>query len=150
VKARPLVCFSGLPRHHLYFVLRVVAILSTISLGVLTAQPPVEVEQRIRHIQDSILPAVFTKGEPPATINLADRMVALHVPGVSIAVIHDGKIAAGTDWRYSGGGFVVTQLGLPSRNSSIILRNAASLKDAGVWSYDLLSSGLASPTTRLH
>ena len=47
-------CFSGLPRRHLYFVVRVVAILSTISLGVSTAQPPVEVEQRIRHIQDAI------------------------------------------------------------------------------------------------
>jgi hypothetical protein len=65
-------CFSGLPRHRLCFVLRVVAILSAISLGVLTAQPPVELEQRIRHIQDAILPAVFTKGEPPATTKLAD------------------------------------------------------------------------------
>ena len=70
-------CFSGLPRRHLYSVLRVVAILS---------------EQRIRHIQDAILPAVFTKGKPPVTTKLADRMAALHVPGVSIAVIHDGKI----------------------------------------------------------
>lgn len=85
-------CFSKLVRHRLCFVVRAAAMTSTISLGVIIAQASVEPEQRIRHIQDAILPAVFTKGEPPATTKLADRMAALHVPGVSIAVVHDGKI----------------------------------------------------------
>ena len=72
------------------------AILFTLSLGVLNAQqPPVEIEQRIRKIQDAILPAVLTKGEPPAATKLADRMATLHVPGVSIAVIHGGFITRG-------------------------------------------------------
>jgi CubicO group peptidase (beta-lactamase class C family) len=100
-------CFSVLPRHHLCFVLRVAATLSTIGLGLLIAQPPVELEQRIRHIQDALLPAVLTKAAPPATTKLADRMVALHVPGVSIAVIHDGKI----EWAR---GFGVTRVGGPA------------------------------------
>ena len=96
-------CFSY---KRLCFVSRVVATLSTISLGVLTAQAPVELEQRIRHIQDAILPVILAKGEPPATTKLADRMAALHVPGVSIAVIHDGKI----EWAR---GFGVTRVGGP-------------------------------------
>jgi CubicO group peptidase (beta-lactamase class C family) len=94
---------SGLLHHRLCFCLRV-AILSTISLSALTAQPPVEIEQRIRHIQDAILPAVLTKEPPPATSTLTNRMAALHVPGVSIAVIHDGKI----EWAR---GFGVTRDG---------------------------------------
>ncbi len=51
-------------------------------------------------------PAVIVKGEPAATAKLADRMAALHVPGVSIAVIHDGRI----EWAR---GFGVTRSGGP-------------------------------------
>jgi CubicO group peptidase (beta-lactamase class C family) len=85
-------------------VLGVVAILSALSLSVLTAQPPVDIERRIRQVQDGIRPAVINPGEPPVTTKLADRMAALHVPGVSIAVIHDGKI----EWAR---GFGVTRIG---------------------------------------
>ena len=99
--------FSGLIRHRPCFRLVVVAILSTINLGVLTAQATVEVEQRIRHIQDAILPVVVTKGEPLVSTKLADRMAELHVLGVSIAVIHNGEI----EWAR---GFGVTRVGGPA------------------------------------
>ena len=111
-------CFSKLVRHHLCFVVRAAAITSTISLGVIIAQAPVEPEQRIRHIQDAILPAVFTKGEPPATTKLADRMAALHVPGVSIAVVHDGKI----EWVR---GFGVTRVGGPAVTPDTLFQAAS-------------------------
>jgi CubicO group peptidase (beta-lactamase class C family) len=39
-----------------------------------------------------LLPPTITQGEKPATTKLTDRMAALHVPGVSIAVIHNGKL----------------------------------------------------------
>src|ERR1700687_4721282 len=71
---------------------RRVAIAFAVALAVVSAQAPADVEQRIRHIQEAILPPILTQGEPPVTTKLADRMAALHVPGVSIAVIHDGKI----------------------------------------------------------
>ena len=74
------------------------------SLGVMMAQTPVEVEQHIRHVQDAIAPPVLIKGEAASLTKLADRMSALHVPGVSIAVIHDGKI----EWAR---GFGVTRVG---------------------------------------
>ena len=109
---------SGLVSDRLLLVLRTSAILSTIGLGVLTAQPTVEVEQRIRHIQDAILPPVLTKGEPPATTKLADRMAALHVPGVSIAVIHDGKI----EWAR---GFGVTRVGGPAVTPETLFQAAS-------------------------
>lgn len=96
--------FSGLQLHRAALVSGVVAILSAIGPGVLTAQPPGDTEQRIQHVQDAILPAVINPGEPPVTTKLADRMAALHVPGVSIAVIHDGKI----EWAR---GFGVTRIG---------------------------------------
>jgi CubicO group peptidase (beta-lactamase class C family) len=109
---------SGLVSDRLLLVLRTSAILSTINLGVLSAQPPIEVEQRIRHIQDALLPAVLTKGEPPAATKLADRMAALHVPGVSIAVIHDGKI----EWAR---GFGVTRIGGPPVTSETLFQAAS-------------------------
>jgi CubicO group peptidase (beta-lactamase class C family) len=50
------------------------------------------VEQRIAHIQSGLLPPVLVKGEPADAPSLSARMEALHVPGVSIAYIHAGKI----------------------------------------------------------
>jgi len=72
----------------------------------LAAQTPPAPEQRIQRIQDGLLPAVLVKGEPAPTTKLADRMAALHVPGVGIAVIHGGKI----EWAR---GFGVTKIGGP-------------------------------------
>ena len=80
------------------------AIFATIGPGMLNAQSSVEIEQRIQHIQNAILPPVLVKGEQPTTTKLADRMAALQVPGVSVAVIHDGKI----EWAR---GFGVTRVG---------------------------------------
>ena len=85
---------------------RLAGALAAITLGTLAAQAPSTIEQRIERIQNGLLPAVLVKGEPVATTKLADRMAALHVPGVSIAVIHDGKI----EWAR---GFGVTRVGGP-------------------------------------
>jgi CubicO group peptidase (beta-lactamase class C family) len=63
-----------------------------ISVGFVQAQRTSEVEQRIQRIQNALLPPVLVQGETPATSKLLDRMAALHVSGLSIAVVHDGKI----------------------------------------------------------
>jgi len=47
----------------------------------------------IRHIEQGLRPAVALAGKPLPTATLADEMQRLHVPGVSIAIIRDGKIA---------------------------------------------------------
>jgi CubicO group peptidase (beta-lactamase class C family) len=64
-------------------------------------------ETRIQHIRDEILPPVVVAGLPPAPVTkLADLMAKSRVPGVSLAVIHDGAIA----WAR---GFGVTHIGGP-------------------------------------
>jgi CubicO group peptidase (beta-lactamase class C family) len=65
-----------------------------------------DVEQRLKHIEEGLLPAVLITGETPSPVKLADRMAELHVPGVSVAVIHEGKI----EWAR---GFGVTKVGGP-------------------------------------
>ncbi len=109
--------FSSLVRT-LGVTLAVGVIFSTVSLGVLTAQSPVEIEQRIQHIQNAILPPVLTKGEPPAATKLVDRMAAVHVPGVSITVIRDGKI----EWAR---GFGVTRAGGPAVTPDTLFQAAS-------------------------
>ena len=64
------------------------------------------IEQRIERIQDSLLPPVLVQGESTPVTSLTARMQALHVPGVSIAVIHGGKL----EWAR---GFGVTKIGGP-------------------------------------
>jgi CubicO group peptidase (beta-lactamase class C family) len=50
------------------------------------------VEQRIDRICNDIPPAVVIEGEPTRNSTLTALMTKFHVPGVSIAVIHDGKL----------------------------------------------------------
>jgi CubicO group peptidase (beta-lactamase class C family) len=65
-----------------------------------------DIEQRIQRIQNGLLPPVLVKSELVSSSKLSDRMAALHVPGVSIAVIHAGKLA----WAR---GFGVVRIGGP-------------------------------------
>jgi CubicO group peptidase (beta-lactamase class C family) len=89
------------------------AILSASSLSHLTAQAPTELD---------LLPPVIIQGETPATTKLVDRMAALHVPGVSIAVIHAGKI----EWAR---GFGVASVGGAEVNANTLFQ-AASISKA--------------------
>ncbi|MBP2307125.1 serine hydrolase [Azospirillum melinis] len=50
-------------------------------------------EDRIQRIVAGLPPPVIVAGEPADRLGLAARMAALHVPGVSVAVIHEGRLA---------------------------------------------------------
>jgi CubicO group peptidase (beta-lactamase class C family) len=50
------------------------------------------VQVHINKVTSCIPPPVIVKGDPPSCTALAQRMTELHVPGVSIAVIHNGAI----------------------------------------------------------
>jgi CubicO group peptidase (beta-lactamase class C family) len=77
---------------------------ATIAPAAAQPAPDPAIETKIQHIVNNIAPAVMIKGQPDSRVTLASRMAAQHVPGVSIAVIHDGKIA----WAR---GFGVTRTG---------------------------------------
>src|ERR1700732_4171859 len=65
-----------------------------------------ETQQHIRDVETGLRPSVVLKDDPHPTHSLSERMTALHVPGVSIAVIHHGVI----EWAQ---GFGVTSLDGP-------------------------------------
>ena len=77
-----------------------------------------DLEQRIERIQNGLLPPVLVKGEPAQTTTLASRMDALHVPAVSLAVIHDGKI----EWAR---GFGVMRIGGPPVTAETLFQAAS-------------------------
>lgn len=76
--------------------------------GAALAQAPASIEDQIERIQNGLLRPVAIKGEPFPTLKLADEMAKMHVPGVSVAVIHGGKIewARGFGVRSIGGAAV--------------------------------------------
>ena len=63
-------------------------------------------ESRIHLVTQEMPPPVLVRGESPSVITLAARMEELHVPAVSVAVIHKGRI----EWAR---GFGVTRSGGP-------------------------------------
>jgi len=99
---------------------RAVLLMGSLCLTVVGwAQTPIEqprrldLDQRIEHLLkqrkiegvcNRLLPRVLVKGEPIETATLAERMAAMNVHGVGIAVIHDGAI----EWAR---GFGVTKIG---------------------------------------
>ena len=74
-----------------------------------------ETQQHIDHVQSGLLPGVVMKDDPHPAHSLNERMAALHVPGVSVAVIHYGVI----EWAQ---GFGVTRLGGPPVTSEAIFQ----------------------------
>lgn len=64
------------------------------------------IERHIQHVENGLIGGVLIKGEAHATHKLAERMKELSVPGVSIAVVHEGRI----EWAR---GFGVTRIGGP-------------------------------------
>jgi len=78
----------------------------TVAVSAPVAQTPVQasapnVEERIARIEHGLLPPVLVKGEPPPSMNLVDRMSFYKVPGVSIAVIDQGRIAWARGYGFS-------------------------------------------------
>jgi CubicO group peptidase (beta-lactamase class C family) len=72
-----------------------------------------KIEERIHRVENNLIPAVLVKGEVPKTTRLQDEMSRLHVPGVSVAVIHNRKI----EWAR---GFGVTKIdGAPVTNKTL-------------------------------
>jgi CubicO group peptidase (beta-lactamase class C family) len=53
---------------------------------------PVEIEQKIRRIENGLLLPVVVKGQPIEAMKLADRMQFYKTPGASIAFINNGRI----------------------------------------------------------
>ena len=66
---------------------------------------PSAIEQHIQGVTSGLIGGIVIKGDEHATHNLADRMKELNVPGVSIAVLHEGKLewARGFGARSIGG-----------------------------------------------
>jgi CubicO group peptidase (beta-lactamase class C family) len=94
------------------------AALLTCRSGLPNAASKETVEQHVQTVAQSLLPPVIIKGEVVHTETLADRMLALHVPGVSIAVIHKGKI----EWAR---GFGVSRIGGPPVTADTLFQAAS-------------------------
>jgi CubicO group peptidase (beta-lactamase class C family) len=74
-------------------------------LGQAPATNSSAVEQHIQHVTSGLIGGIVIKGQEHNTHTLPDRMKALNVPGVSVAVIHGGTIewARGFGVRALGG-----------------------------------------------
>jgi CubicO group peptidase (beta-lactamase class C family) len=83
-------------------------LLLCIASGVATAQ---SVEDRIARIQNGLLRPVVIAGDASSGLKLADEMAEMHVPGVSVAFIHAGKIewARGFGLKSVGGAAVTPE-----------------------------------------
>ena len=75
-----------------------------------SAQNSLALAERIKRIENGLLPPFIVKGQSGSQMRLADRMKFYHTPGVSIAVINNGRIewARGYGVREAGSNEAVT------------------------------------------
>ena len=66
--------------------------LVTMVAAVATTVAQNSADERIRRIENGLIPPVVLKGQPIPTSKLEDRMRELKIPGVSIAVFENGRI----------------------------------------------------------
>jgi CubicO group peptidase (beta-lactamase class C family) len=78
---------------------------------------------RIERVLSGLRPPIAIKGQPPVRWTLAERMASSHVPGISIAVIDNGKIA----WAR---GFGVKEAGTTDPVTTSTLFEAQSISKA--------------------
>jgi CubicO group peptidase (beta-lactamase class C family) len=71
-----------------------------------------------RQLEEDVLPPVFVTGETHQKRTLADQMAALKVPGLSVAVIHNGRI----DWAR---GYGIIKDGGPSVTPQTLFQAAS-------------------------
>jgi len=115
---------------------------SGITHGQTTA--PYDIEQRIEAVESCLPPPVIVKGEPKACTPLSKRIVELHVPGVSIAVVHSGKI----EWAK---GYGVRQIGGdPVTVETLFQAGSISKPVAAMGALHLVQEGKLSPDTDIN
>jgi CubicO group peptidase (beta-lactamase class C family) len=99
-----------------------------------TAQGQASAE-RIQRVENGLLPAVMIKGQTTA-MKLADRMAHYKVPGLSVAVINDGKI----EWA-RGYGVVEKDGGKPVTADTLFLAGSISKPVAALAALRLVEQG---------
>lgn len=77
-------------------------------------------EQRIERVENGLLPAVVLKGETPPSMTIDERMKFYRTPGVSVAVINEGKV----EWAR---GYGLLKIGGQHRVTTETLFQAASI-----------------------
>ncbi|WP_263382287.1 serine hydrolase [Granulicella arctica] len=94
-----------------------------------------EAKQHIQQVEAGLTPSIILKDDPHPTHTLAERMAALHIPGVSIAVIHHGSI----EWAQ---GFGVTRLdGPPVTPETLFQAGSISKPIAAIAALHLVQQG---------
>ena len=94
-----------------------------------------ERDQRIQKIETCLPPPVVVKGEPPACTPLLTRMQQLHVPGVSIAIVHNGVV----EWARGYG--VATPAGAPVTTETLFQAGSISKPVAAMATLHLVQEG---------
>ena len=82
-----------------------------------------DIQSRIDAVEKNLIPAVVNEGSTPAGLSIADRMQHFQVPGISIAVINNGRI----EWAK---GYGVTEAGGTQAVTADTVFQAASVSKA--------------------
>jgi CubicO group peptidase (beta-lactamase class C family) len=134
---------SGL-RRTVTLTLTILCLAAPASFAQNTPTTSAETAKHLEHVEAGLLPAVIVKGDPHPGHSLQQRMEQLHVPGVSIAVIHHGAI----EWAQGFG--VVSLGGAPVTADTLFQAGSISKPVAALAALKLVQEGKLSLDTNIN
>jgi len=97
----------------------------------------VDLDARIKRIEDGLMPSLQIKGEPVPTFNVNDRLKALGIPGLSVAFVKDGKI----EWSRAYGMADVSE-NKPMTTETMLLAGSISKPVAALRAHQMVEQGV--------
>ncbi|MFY0592113.1 serine hydrolase [Roseivirga sp.] len=113
---------------------------STLSLAQNTA-----LNERIKRIENGLMPALQIKGETPPTYNVNERLKQLGIPGLSVAFVNNGKI----EWARAYGMADVAN-NKPMTNETMLLAGSISKPIAALRAHQMVENGQLSLDTNVN
>jgi CubicO group peptidase (beta-lactamase class C family) len=107
-----------------------------LTAAFLFAQPPVAAQNRLRAVEAGLTTTTVLKGRPVPRYTIEERMRALNVRGISIAVIDDYKI----DWA-KGYGFADLESKRPVNTETLFQAGSISKPVAAIGAMKLVEQG---------
>lgn len=115
-----------------------ITLLSLFIVLLSTAQES-KLKDRIKRIENGLMPALQIKGEPIPTFNINERLKQLGIPGVSIAFVHNGKV----EWARAYGMADISE-NKPMTPETMLLAGSISKPIAALRAHQMVEKGTLS------
>lgn len=110
--------------------------LTLLFLATLGFAQDADINERIKRIENGLMPSLQIKGEPTPTFNVNERLKQLGIPGISLAFVNNGKV----EWARAYGMADIAN-NKPMTPETMLLAGSISKPIAALRAHQMVESG---------